>query len=326
LDSPKNHLDTGLHYNHRVAEKLRIGILTTLRASPDKLWVSQEEITADEIVSTLLAGGHDVVRLGGVSTLVESLEEARAGLDLVFNLDPDLEAAVLLDWAGLPTTGSPPAVLGLANHRLAAKIEVERAGVATPDAVVVPGPDDQRLESLPYPALVKPLVRRRPGTEVSGASQVENAEAARLQARRLADEGRGPALVETLVRGIEVQVPLLATPEPRALGVSAVAIEEQPLDGDAILGPDVLEHRLVEPPSRVDQPRVRKAACQVAKTLGLRDYGRIDLRIDADGTPWFLAAHPAPDLGSTGAFGRVGPLARVVEEIVRAAVLRSQRN
>lgn len=329
MDSPKNDLATRLHYNQRVAQKLRIGILTTLAASSDEPWVSQDEITADEIVSTLLVAGHDVVRLGGVSDLVKSLDEARARIDLVFNLDPGLEAAVLLDWAGLPSTGSPPAVVGLAAHRFAAKLEAERAGVATPAGVVVPGPEDRRLDSLAYPALVKPLVRRRSGSEVSASCRVEDAEAARRWARRLVDEGRGPALVETLVRGVEVQVPILFTPRPQALGVAAVAIEGQSLDGDAILSPDVLEYELVKLPARVDEERVRQAALQAAAALGLRDYGRIDLRIGEDGTPWFFAAHPVPDLGSTGAFGCVAPPAHTVDQIVRTAAaraFRAQRN
>jgi len=328
LDSPKNDLVTRLHYNHRVAEKLRIGILTTPEASPDKPWVHQDEIAGDEVVSTLLVAGHDVVRLGSVSDLAWRLDELRERIDLVLNLDPGLEAAVFLDWAGFPATGSPPSVIGLAAHRLAAKLEVERAGVVTPAAVVIPGPHepgDLGLESLHYPALVKPLMRRQPG-EVSAACRVEDAGAARQQARRMVDEGRGPALVETLVHGVEVQVPILATPEPKALGVLAVAIEGQPLDGDAILGPDVPEYRLVEPPSRVDESRVRKAAVQAFTALGLRDYGRIDLRIDADGTPWFLAAHPVPGLERDGAFGCAAPLGRIAGAIVRAAASRAQRN
>lgn len=307
-----------------MAEKSRIGILTTPEASPDKLWVHQDEIAADEVVSALLVAGHDVVRLGGLSELAERLDEARARVDLVLNLDPDLEAAVFLEWAGLPSTGSPPPVAGLVAHRLAAKLEVERAGGATPAAVVVPGPGD--LEALSYPALVKPLMRRRPGAEVSAACRVEDAGAARRLAGKLVDEGRGPALVETLVRGVEVQVPILATPEPKALGVSAVALEGQPLDGDAVLDSEVLEHDLVELTSRVEDARVRKAAVQAARALGLRDYGRIDLRIGDDGTLWFLAAHAVPTLGSTGAFGRAGHLGRVLEAIVRAAALRAQRN
>jgi hypothetical protein len=109
----------------------------------------------------------------------------------------------------------------------------------------------------------------------------------------------------------------------------AVAIEGQRLDGDAILSPEVLEYRLVKPPPTVDEKLVRRAAARAFEALGLRDYGRIDLRIGEDGTPWFLAAHPVPDLGSTGAFGHVGdsaPLVDILQQIVRAAAVRAQRN
>ena len=41
---------------------------------------------------------------------------------------------------------------------------------------------------------------------------------------------------------------------------------------------------------------IKRLALQVFKTLGAQDYGRIDIRLDGDGTPQFLEANLIPSL------------------------------
>jgi D-alanine-D-alanine ligase len=55
-------------------------------------------------------------------------------------------------------------------------------------------------------------------------------------------------------------------------------------------------------PARLDDA-VAKAAAEAAltahETLGLRDWSRSDLIIDAEGTPWFLEVNVAPGMTET---------------------------
>jgi len=54
---------------------------------------------------------------------------------------------------------------------------------------------------------------------------------------------------------------------------------------------------------------VSESAKDVFFALGARDYGRIDIRLNANGEPNFLEANLIPGLGATGGyFGRAGQL------------------
>ena len=44
--------------------------------------------------------------------------------------------------------------------------------------------------------------------------------------------------------------------------------------------------------------RVRSASLTVFQALGCRDFARIDFRLGADGTPYFIEINPLPGLGT----------------------------
>jgi D-alanine-D-alanine ligase len=83
-------------------------------------------------------------------------------------------------------------------------------------------------------------------------------------------------------------------------------------------------------PSRLDDASVARAtdaALLAHRTLGLRDLSRVDLIVDAAGTPWFLEANVLPGLTETS----LVPLAieasetdasAVYDSLVQAAVAR----
>jgi D-alanine-D-alanine ligase len=43
--------------------------------------------------------------------------------------------------------------------------------------------------------------------------------------------------------------------------------------------------------------RIERAAVKAFRALRLQDYARIDIRLAADGTPYFLEANPNADIG-----------------------------
>jgi D-alanine-D-alanine ligase len=85
-------------------------------------------------------------------------------------------------------------------------------------------------------------------------------------------------------------------------------------------------------PSRLDDAtvgRATEAALLAHRTLGLRDLSRVDLIVDAAGTPWFLEANVLPGLTETS----LVPLAieasetdaaAVYDSLIRAAVARTR--
>ena len=62
--------------------------------------------------------------------------------------------------------------------------------------------------------------------------------------------------------------------------------------------------------------------------LGLRDWSRTDLIVDADGVPWFLEVNVAPGMTETSLFPQAlvaaeVPVGDVMAELVAAAVARA---
>ena len=48
--------------------------------------------------------------------------------------------------------------------------------------------------------------------------------------------------------------------------------------------------------------RIQRAAKRIYQTLGLDGYARIDFRLSADGTPYFIEANPNPEIAKSQEF------------------------
>jgi D-alanine-D-alanine ligase len=83
-------------------------------------------------------------------------------------------------------------------------------------------------------------------------------------------------------------------------------------------------------PAVLRPPELRRIAAlgrRAFQVLGLRDYGRIDVRLDERGVPWVIDVNPNCDLSEHGglalAAGRAGlSYAGLVWEILRSALRR----
>jgi D-alanine-D-alanine ligase len=73
--------------------------------------------------------------------------------------------------------------------------------------------------------------------------------------------------------------------------------------------------------------RAQALALDVHVLLGLRDWSRTDLIVDADGVPWFLEVNVAPGMTETSLFPQALvaaelPLGALTSELVSAAISR----
>src|SRR5437660_922274 len=129
---------------------------------------SEHEIlyTVDAVHETLTGAGYEVHRLGLARDpypLVSGLRRLRP--DVVFNLFEGLadfghteaHVAGVLEWSGLPFTGSPFQTLSLARSKHLTKHLLQGAGLPTPGFFVVdeaPAPECP----LDWPVIVKPAL------------------------------------------------------------------------------------------------------------------------------------------------------------------------
>lgn len=244
--------------------------------------------------------------------LLADLERAQP--DVAFHLaesvggDARMEAAVasLLDWIGLPYTGSPPQALACALDKPMARALLAAAGVpVAAGALLAHG--DEPLAGLTPPWIVKPA-REDASHGIHATSVVADEAAARRLARELIARYRQPALVEEFVAGRELGVSLLGSPqEPVALPLCEIDYTRFPPgrpqlvtyaakwhpESDEFRGTPVIPARPLEPAL---ERRVIETACAAWRALGLSGYGRVDLRLGGAQGLVVIEVNPNPDL------------------------------
>ena len=238
----------------------------------------------------------------------------------------------VLELVGLPYVGSRPSACRAAFDK-PAKAVVTRAGLTTPASVALPHETFRELgaatvmeaivASIGLPLIVKPAR----GGSALGCTVVREATAlagAMVNAFAYGDT----ALVERLVVGTEVAVPVVDTGEgPRALPVVGIEPDGGVYDYAARYTAGSTEFHVPAKLSDEVAAECARVAVAAHEVLGLRDLSRSDLMIDADGVVWFLEVNVAPGLTETStvplSVTAAGlDLGELVADLVRTAVER----
>jgi len=285
------------------------------------------------------------VRATGADFLATAQAIRRAGPDVVFNLcesvagDARGEAAVaaVLEQLELPFTGSPALALGLALHKDKAKALLRGSGIPTPEWCILP--EAATIAGCPdYPVIVKPA--REDGSVGicfgSVACDPEGLRQAVLRVWRM----HQPALVERFVDGRELCVSFLGNSPRTVLPVREIRF------GPSFAGrPRVVSYLAKWDPSTPEfrdttsdacelppaaRERVVETARRAFEVLGCRDYGRVDLRLDGDGTPHVIDINPNCDLHPEAGFARAAQAAGIdygalVATLLENALERARR-
>lgn len=237
----------------------------------------------------------------------------------------------LIETTGIPHVGARGDAAALAWNKPTAKELVRRAGFATPASIALSKETfrdlgatsvlERLLASLPAPLVVKPAQ----GGSAQGVTIVTAAAGlprAMVDAYAYADV----ALVEEKIDGTEVSVTVVDQGDgPQALP----AVEIVPLSGVYSFEARYnAGETLFYAPARIEPDvtaRVAETAVAIHTLLGLRHLSRIDLIVDAQGTPWFLEANVLPGLTETSLVPQAieasgTSLGAVYEALARAAV------
>src|SRR4030042_331293 len=190
------------------------------------------EETIDAIRDGLVRDGHEVIKLGGDTGLVDRLKEA--SIDIVFNIAEGLRGRnreshipALLEFLNIPYTGSDP--LTLALDKSMAKRVVMSAGVPTPRFKRVSRKEDLKEINLSYPLFVK-LCDEGSSKGVRLDSKVMDARSLEEKTRWLLENYGPPVLVEEFVKGPEFTVGILGNEVPSVLGVVLIEIKGEPIE------------------------------------------------------------------------------------------------
>jgi D-alanine-D-alanine ligase len=292
--------------------RLRIGITYDLR----EVWLEagyseldtaefDRRDTIDSIAAALEALHYDVDPIGNLQQLARRLV-AGERWDMVFNIcegmhgwGREAQVPALLDAYQIPYVFSDPLVCALTLHKGMTKDVVRAAGIATPDFVVVSEPGSVRHIKLPFPLFAKPVAEGT-GKGVSCDSRINNAADLQAVCRQLLKEYRQPVLVERFLPGREFTVGIVGTGRKAAV-IGTLEIGLLPgADADVYsyrnkeFCEQLVEYRLLGDAKL--RGRIESLALRAWRSLGCRDGGRIDVRLDDAGVANFIEVNPLAGL------------------------------
>ncbi|HSX35372.1 MAG TPA: hypothetical protein VLH84_00385 [Patescibacteria group bacterium] len=207
-----------------------------------------------------------------------------------------------LEQHGIGHTGSPKGAIELEQNKPLAKQRVHDAGLTTSPFMVVKRGDtfDVAASAMQFPLFAKPADLGA-GQGVDDNSIVHNQADLNSKIASLATDLGADALIEEFLSGREYSVAVLKEEASDSLMVMPLELVAGPnIHGQRILSYALKSAPLETPVFPVTDKRVRAALIELAtnafRALGARDYGRIDIRMSADGVPHFLEANLIPCL------------------------------
>jgi D-alanine-D-alanine ligase len=302
------------------------------------------------VTAALLEGGHEPVVFGAddVAQLAGFLSNHRP--DVIFNCCESLHrngllemnVAALYELFAIPFTGSSALTLGISLNKALAKAVFQAHGIPTPAYAVCPPGAPLEAPNLAFPLIVKPLCEDA-GIGIDVNSVVDTESGLFERVHFIWREFAQSALVEEFIDGRELNVAVLAAfPDQLiSLPISEILFEKLPDHGPRIVGYEAKWLLDTEPyretvPScpAVLLPAMAEAArslsLRAARAIGLRDYGRIDLRVRSrDDAIFVLEANPNPDIGFDSGFVRSSEASgrthtELVLEILKRAAQRAR--
>lgn len=284
-------------------------------------WESSADVMAqvEAIETSLVDLGYEAVRipftrdLGGFVRQVE-----KAGISMAFNLcesvddNPQFVAhpAAVLELLNIAFTGSSAAALMATTDKHLVKQVLQAAGLHTPRSLLFSGGESVNFSKMRFPVILKPQFQ---DASIGIDQESVITEPSRLSATLREFHGvYGPIVVEEYIDGREFNISLIGSNHPEVMPVAEIDFSGFPDDLFKIVG-----YRAKWEPESIEYQQSRRTfpvlpenmaatmeliAVQCYQLFGLRDYGRVDLRLDTSGQAYVLEINANPCLSPDAGF------------------------
>lgn len=272
-------------------------------------WDSEETITA--VKSALEAGGHDV-------TLIEADRDAYDKLkilnpEFVFNVAEGIggssresQIPSMLEMLDIPFTGSDSVTIGICHDKSRCKeilsyYNIPNSKFFITDAI-------HRIdEKVTYPKFVKPL-HEGSSKGIYNSSVVNNSAELRNEIKRIKECYNQPSIVEDFLQGKEFTVAMLGNGDNvRVLPIVEINLDTVPEGFNKIYSYEVKwffdtrENKLdiFKCPAEIEPKlykEIEKVCKEAYKVLRIRDWARIDVRLDKNNIPNIVEINPLPGI------------------------------
>jgi D-alanine-D-alanine ligase len=274
----------------------------------------------ESLENSLLELGHVPVRIPftrDIRSFLGAIEENH--VEMVFNLcetvdeNPQLgwHPAALLELIGIPFSGSPSSALMITTDKLLTKQLLKTSGIKTPNWRVFDGMNKYYRNGIHYPALVKPRFE----DASIGIDQESIFPDGKSLTKKLGEFSArfGSLVIEEYIEGREFNISVFGYPEPMVLPPAEIEFVNFPDTTYRIVGyrakwdKDSFEYHNTPRSFPTNLPEfllrgIEKTALECARAFMLRDYARVDMRIDGEGNIYVLEINANPCLSPDAGF------------------------
>ena len=195
----------------------------------------------------------------------------------------------------------------------------------------------RRAPPLQFPLIVK-LAGEDASTGIDRGSVVQDFAALKRRVEALLARHPGPILVEEFIAGREIYVSLVGA-TPTALPLHEIDFTAMPASCPPIVtyvgkwnpgSPEDLGSRSVRATKLGSLAEaLPQLATRAFRALDLRDYARVDFRVDGHGVPHVIDVNPNCDLSAGAGMARAAGFARwthtqLVDKICQSAMMRQK--
>ena len=249
-------------------------------------------------------GAHwEVECLGKPTSVAQVTRRIREGFDLFFNLCdgaadqdiPGIEVVQTLEAHGVAFTGATSGYYEPPRERMKEACRCE--GIATPEYVLAESEADveRAARELRFPLFVKHYSSYA-SVDLSRRSRVATPAGLRQQARKIMRR-HGRALIEEFVEGTECTVLVAENPDDARRPKTYTPLAYRFPAGESFKHEKLKWVDYAKMAARpVGDPaldaRLRDVSARFFVALGGASFGRCDLRVDAQGTPYMLEINP----------------------------------
>jgi D-alanine-D-alanine ligase len=283
--------------------------------------VAKHDEVVDQLAVAIAEGGHKVSLIGindDLRELLDKLDDKRP--DLVFNVcerfadddDYEMNVAAVLAMIGQPFTGTGPAGLGLRQDKSVTKKILKFHDVSYPNYAILGKNNLELYGKMRFPLFVKPLFGDT-SLGIDDSSLVTEYPKLIERVNFVQSQLKRPALVEEYIEGREFYVAVLGNENVEVLPIMELDFSKLPGEYPRIYGheaksdptsPRFAAVNVVVATDLVPELRARiiSAGREAAYALKVQDYGRVDIRVSAEGVPMVVEVNANPYLERTSAF------------------------
>ncbi len=298
----------------------------------------------EQLQKALTANGHEswlVCIDKDVQSLVDAL--ARTKADIIFNLSEsfggksslDSNVAALLNLLGHRYTGSSPSGLMLAGDKTLCKKVLSFHNIRTPEFATLYRGALDHAGNLSFPLIVKPP-QEDASLGITSKSVVHDLKELLHKIDEIQEAYQQPVLVEEYIEGREFYIGVLGNSDAQTLPAVEMDFTKFPkdlpriasfaakwgdegtgtgaeFDGTVSIIPEDLDPGLIA--------RMQKIALDAFQAMRLRDYARIDLRVNENRDVFVIEVNPNCYLESGSEFSRAAERSGITYEALIQRIL-----